>query len=125
LRAGSLHEFDGGLVGYGHIEIGARIKLVEIFNFLAELEGALLAVRILKRAGKSSSFERQTLDETAEQKETDLRILSAESMAHGGCATCHSPFKMEDAAKLSTPGYCTLKGENDYQIRCMDAAPGV
>src|ERR1700687_3926183 len=44
----SLYEFDGRLVGNRHVERLAGLELIKIFDFLAELEGTLLALRILK-----------------------------------------------------------------------------
>jgi hypothetical protein len=63
---------------------------------------------------KAQFFGRQTLDETAERKEQILL-----------CSTWAALSSKRQLRGLGPPGYGTLKGKNDYQIRCMDAACGV
>ena len=54
----SLHKFDGRLIRYSHIQIVTRLELIQILDFLAELERALLSARILNRDAALSWIDR-------------------------------------------------------------------
>lgn len=58
----------------------------------------------------------------ADQKKR--RMLNAASIPAYGCTTCRRSFQKKGLLALDR-GYGTLKGKNDYQIRCMDAAAAV